>query len=62
MVEGLHGDFHPFGGPNTTDYSILESMLRSPYLGKLLHRRVLFGEAPKCWELVEGTHTGIHIR
>ena len=47
MVEGLHGDFHPFG---------------VPILWTILHRRVLFGEARKCWELVEGSHTGIYFR
>ena len=38
-VEGPFGDFPklgvPFGGPYKKDYSILKSILGSPYFGKL---------------------------
>ena len=49
---GLYGCFPklgvPFWGPNNKDYSILGSILGSPYFGKLLYRLCGGGPIKGC--------------
>ena len=43
---------YPFGGPNSKDYSILGSILGSPYFGKLQYGSKGFGVEGLCLKIL----------